>query len=84
MIVSYRPPVFFEWNEDVDFAEILSLFPEGYAYYRLKGNLIMLIIFARPGYQLQPFSVGADPAHCNVLSYPARQLPRPLSYRRLP
>ena len=81
MITKHRPPVFFEWNGGGNFAQILSLFTEDYTFFRLEGDLIVAKIFARPRYQLQPLPAGAEPPLCNVLAYPARQLPRHLSCR---
>jgi FkbM family methyltransferase len=84
VISRHRPPVFFEWNGGRNFAEITSLFPEEYLFYRLESQVIVAIIFSRPGYQLHPLPAGAEPAPCNVLACPARHLPRHLIYQQLP
>jgi FkbM family methyltransferase len=83
-IAKHRPPVFFEWNGGGDFSQLLSLFPEGYSFHRFVGDQNVMKIFGRPGYRLQPLTIGIEPALSNVLAWPSKQLPRDLSHRLCP
>ena len=83
-IANHRPPVFFEWNGGGNFAQLLSLFPGAYSFYRLEGDQNVAKIFASFGYRLHPLPIGTEPAPCNLLAWPSRQLPVDLSHRLFP
>lgn len=79
-LATYCPSVFFEWQGG-SLADVKSLFPNGYSFYRFLGDQTLAFFFAKPGYRLQPLPARAAPKLCNILAWPSTPLPACLAPR---
>jgi FkbM family methyltransferase len=80
-LAKHYPAVFFEWQGG-SIIGIQPLFPEGYNFYRFRGDQNLGFFFARPGYGLQLLPPDCITKLVNILAWPPnRLLPANLSAR---